>query len=720
MTNYKRYRGMIPTKDAGTAYTVTLEREDAAIGDPIRELHFYGEGFILEREAQESLFSPLLPTRLTLYLMSDINYRFEHIAKDSAEWTVRLGLGNKTLFAGRIETGLYEEDFAEPPYEVRLVATCGLQSLYDKKIESDRLPVNTYGVTTAADLIRHLVMQATRLPLRMEGTAPLDLGTLYVDPSAYDAGSDHPLTVGDVLEKLLHDLCLTLRQEEGSFVLRSAIDNPPSAVQTLGSAGFPLYATPQLQSDRGIGQLMLSLPTEEAVTIAPYGLPTNPVPVVALPDTPFSASGKAYLPPTRKLAVTPASTANAPSKEEYEKGITLKSFRSGSSFTPDEQGILIAFPIDDFFARYPIEVTVPMRLKNGADKVTPTEGEVQNCLDAWLCHYNEADGSAQVCYQASIGDVYRLPSVQDPLGYRNAVYEESTLHYYKDSVAGAAPNDKSTAGWTDCRMAHNVITDDIRTSRYTSFGEELSSNRNYAKVRVQELYSKESFALFRYAFLPPLRHIMRYHNERRTARGEAPKPEPNYVLLRIPFFFWLYDTDGQSGKKRSTRIYADEIQLGQVTVKYRSEEDKDHPYTAWLSADRATSWLRSRDESLTYATLEPNLVQPPSLRFRFLNEKGVPLTALCTRGNKPVTLAEYFSEQYMRGYARPCDTITATVGSDSYPFFLLSKRFRIKGRPGKTYRVAGSVFHPSEGASEELTLIECPPARAENTSFVIN
>lgn len=167
MTTYKRYRGIIPSKDAGTAYTITLEREDAASGDPIRELHFYGEGFIMEREAQESLFSPLLPTRLTLYLMSDINYRYEHIAKDSAEWTVRLVLGNKTLFAGRIETGLYEEDFAEPPYEVRLVATCGLQSLYDKKIESDRLPVNTYGVTTAADLIRHLVMQATRLPLRI-------------------------------------------------------------------------------------------------------------------------------------------------------------------------------------------------------------------------------------------------------------------------------------------------------------------------------------------------------------------------------------------------------------------------------------------------------------------------------------------------------------------------------------------------------------------------
>ena len=71
----------------------------------------------------------------------------------------------------------------------------------------------------------------------------------------------------------------------------------------------------------------------------------------------------------------------------------------------------------------------------------------------------------------------------------------------------------------------------------------------------------------------------------------------------------------------------------------------------------------------------------------------------------------------MRAYARPYDTLTATVRSQARPHGIDLQQYSVKGRPGRTYYAMGSLYHPGEGSSEELTLIEVPTSQTEETRF---
>lgn len=44
-----------------------------------------------------------------------------------------------------------------PPYEVRLTATCSLQSLYDRDLIAEEIPVNQSGVISVRDFVNHLL-----------------------------------------------------------------------------------------------------------------------------------------------------------------------------------------------------------------------------------------------------------------------------------------------------------------------------------------------------------------------------------------------------------------------------------------------------------------------------------------------------------------------------------------------------------------------------------
>ena len=705
---YRRYHGIIPSCDPQHSYTVTLERDDASTSHPMRELTFYGEGFTIEREPQETIMTPILPTRLVLYLQSEANFQFEHIARDTHEWTARLQLDDKTIFLGRIETGLYEEDFAEPPYEVRLTATCGLQSLYDRDLIAEEIPVNQAGVISVRDFINHLLKGAYPRGYQRNSLFRQSVANepIYIDPLAYDS-SDKPLKQGEVLETLLHDLCLNVRSSGGLFVVAPALYFPTNGTPyKLGSQETPIYATPQLQSDRGIGQLHLTLPSEETPTLAPYRTPKDPVAIGSIEHL-YGAKGTVARPDIHQLAVTKETTAKAPTEEEQLRGITLK--LSNTSQNTAQQGVLLGTFIESPFWETPIEVTVPMRFTMAESKASPKTGDIQLCIDAYLCYNDTATGQCEVCYQATIGYVYYKVDIYDPSDLWQAESREQIAGRYKVNCMGMVPQEGSTAGWTDCRMAHNVVQDDIRTDRYKTFAEELEANRNYSKVPATDLFVPGEFADFHFTFLPPLAHIMEYHNNVREKRGEKRKPTPNYLLLRISSDFW-HISDKEADP---SRFYPDRIDLGKVTVKYQSKEDKEHPYTEWLTADRATTYLRRLEEQLTYATSEANLVQPIGLRYKFLNEQGDWLPTL--QGGR--TLVEYFAEQYMRAYARPYDTLTATVRSQARPHGIDLQQYSVKGRPGRTYYAMGSLYHPGEGSSEELTLIEVPTSQTEETAF---
>ena len=701
---YRRYHGIIPSCDPQHSYTVTLERDDASTSHPMRELTFYGEGFTIEREPQETIMTPILPTRLVLYLQSEANFQFEHIARDTHEWTARLQLDDKTIFLGRIETGLYEEDFAEPPYEVRLTATCGLQSLYDRDLIAEEIPVNQAGVISVRDFVNHLLKGAYPRGYQRNSLFRQSVATepIYIDPLAYDS-SDKPLKEGEVLETLLHDLCLNVRSSGGLFVVAPALYFPTNGTPyKLGSQETPIYATPQLQSDRGIGQLHLTLPSEETPTLAPYRTPKDPVAIGSIEHL-YGAKGKVNPPKIHQLAVTQATTAKAPSADEQQRGVTLK--LSNTSQNTTQQGVLLGTFIESPFWKTPIEVTVPMRFTMADSKASPRTGDIQLCIDAYLCYNDTATGQCEVCYQATIGNVYTC--FYDDLFTNISVdeLEQVNRYYLLGSLGlpqffGMRPKEQSTAGWTRSGFLINAPDDKL--------ADELEAHRNYSKVPATDLFVPGEFANFHYTFLPPLRHLMEYINDKCAQSGKRRIPTPNYLLLRISIDFWRVQE-----KDDFTRLHPDRIDLGKVTVKYQSIEDKEHPYTEWLTADRATTYLRRLEEQLTYATSEANLVQPIGLRYKFLNEQGDWLSTI--QGGR--TLVEYFAEQYMRAYARPYDTLTATVRSQARPHGIDLQQYSVKGRPGRTYYAMGSLYHPGEGASEELTLIEVPTSQTEATRF---
>ena len=701
---YKRYHGIIPSCDPQHSYTVTLERDDASTSHPMRELTFYGEGFTIEREPQETIMTPILPTRLVLYLQSEANFQFEHIARDTHEWTARLQLDDKTIFLGRIETGLYEEDFAEPPYEVRLTATCGLQSLYDRDLIAEEIPVNQAGVISVRDLINHLLKGAYPRGYQRNSLFRESVATepIYIDPLAYDS-SDKPLKQGEVLETILHDLCLNVRSSGGLFVVAPALYFPANGTPyKLGSQETPIYATPQLQSDRGIGQLHLTLPSEETPTLAPYRTPQDPVDIRSIEHL-YGAKGNATPPKIHQLAVTQETTAKAPTEEEQLRGITLK--LSNTSQNTTQQGVLLGTFIEAPFWKTPIDVTVPMRFTMAESKASPRTGDIQLCIDAYLCHNDTATGQCEVCYQATIGNVYTCfykdlftDISVDELEQVNRYYQLGSLGL--PQLFGMRPKEQSTAGWTRSGFLINAPDDKL--------ADELEANRNYSKVPATDLFVSGEFANFHYSFLPPLRHLMEYVNDKCAQSGKRRIPTPNYLLLRISSDFWRVQD-----KDDVTRFYPDRIDLGKVSVKYQPKEDKEHPYTEWLTADRATTYLRRLEEQLTYATSEASLVQPIGLRYKFLNEQGDWLPTI--QGGR--TLVEYFAEQYMRAYARPYDTLTATVRSQARPHGIDLQQYSVKGRPGRTYYAMGSLYHPGEGSSEELTLIEVPTSQTEETCF---
>ena len=393
---YRRYHGIIPSCDPQHSYTITLERDDASTSHPMRELTFYGEGFTIEREPQETIMTPILPTRLVLYLQSEANFQFEHIARDTHEWTARLQLDDKTIFLGRIETGLYEEDFAEPPYEVRLTATCGLQSLYDRDLIAEEIPVNQAGVISVRDFINHLLKGAYPRGYQRNSLFRQSVANepIYIDPLAYDS-SDKPLKQGEVLETLLHDLCLNVRSSGGLFVVAPALYFPTNGTPyKLGSQETPIYATPQLQSDRGIGQLHLTLPSEETPTLAPYRTPKDPVDIGSIEHL-YGAKGKVNPPKIHQLAVTQATTASTPSADEQQRSVTLK--LSNTSQNTTQQGVLLGTFIEAPFWKTPIDVTVPMRFTMAEGKASPRTGDIQLCIDAYLCYNDTATGQCEVC-----------------------------------------------------------------------------------------------------------------------------------------------------------------------------------------------------------------------------------------------------------------------------------------------------------------------------------
>lgn len=701
---YRRYHGIIPSCDPQHSYTITLERDDASTSHPMRELTFYGEGFTIEREPQETIMTPILPTRLVLYLQSEANFQFEHIARDTHEWTARLQLDDKTVFLGRIETGLYEEDFAEPPYEVRLTATCGLQSLYDRDLIAEEIPVNQAGVISVRDFINYLLKGAYPGGYQRNSLFRQSVATepIYIDPLAYDS-SDKPLKEGEVLETLLHDLCLNVRSSGGLFVVAPALYFPSNGTPyKLGSQETPIYATPQLQSDRGIGQLHLTLPSEETPTLAPYRTPQDPVAIGSIEHL-YGAKGKVNPPKIHQLAVTQATTAKAPSADEQQRGVTLK--LSNTSQNTAQQGVLLGTFIESPFWKTPIDVTVPMRFTMAEGKASPRTGDIQLCIDAYLCHNDTATGQCEVCYQATIGNVYicfykdLFTDISvDELEQVNRYYQLGSLGL--PQLFGMRPKEQSTAGWTRSGFLINAPDDNLADA--------LEANRNYSKVPATDLFVPGEFANFHYTFLPPLGHLMEYINDKGVQSGKRRIPTPNYLLLRISSDFWRVQD-----KDDFTRFYPDRIDIGKVTVKYQSKEDKEHPYTEWLTADRATTYLRRLEEQLTYATSEASLVQPIGLRYKFLNEQGDWLPTI--QGGR--TLVEYFAEQYMRAYARPYDTLTATVRSQARPHGIDLQQYSVKGRPGRTYYAMGSLYHPGEGSSEELTLIEVPTSQTEATRF---
>lgn len=706
MDTYQQYTGIIPAK-GGDNYTLTLRRKGAPTNSPARELTFYGEGFAIEREAAEDLLQPLRPLRATLHLKSETNYEYEHIAKDTQPWTLRIDLSGTTLFAGVVEQGLYEEDFEAAPYEVTLVATCGLLKLQDLPLDWAELPRNNYGLISVDAFVRHALERcgAPTLPIEAH-TGNLTPSGYYIDTSEWE-GDETP-KLGELLETMLHDLALILYQARGKWYLVTADYTATDTPTLLGGDTYPVYATPSLSARRGFEMVSVELPTDTRDNLFSYAT-TGDVPDCTLGagDIRLDRVKLNPLPPRRKLSKTPnlqiipltdkqradgAILHVRPSSDDTEALYLYQELR----LPPEAKSITVTVPIS-FRAADGSPVTPLPETKNSS---------VQMVLEAALV------GADTNLYQARIG----MAITASTFLWDGSVDEYVWDDYDKSKQNAMMLEPKANAATFSSFAFYGFgwLTDDSGVGN-EGWAQALYDNRPWAESKYNE-HAGGKFGTFSYTILLPYEKAVRGVNRLRAEHNQAPLPEYTHLLLRLPLrrVAWDVDPDDKKNKKKlnERRLTDSSLLIGKisVTATYRTDIDADKR----VFLDRNTPSLREGEgEQLTYATETAGITRPASAKGWFYTEDAsAPLKALYGT----TSLLEHFSEALMRAKARNYDTLSLTVRSGRLPLSPI-RPYTLKGRPGKTYVAVGSIFHPGSG-EDEVTLVEKIPTTKEQTSIV--
>lgn len=685
---YERYIAHV-----GRQITVTLERDGARPTAPTRELTLWGEEpLILERDTRSPL-DPLWPMRCELHVMSETHYMLEPLLHDDREWTIKVLDSTNTLFAGRLERGLYEEEYDRLPYGVTLTAVCGLKTLEDYYLPIRSLPRAAESqLTSLYEVVKTCLKRTGVSEIETLGDAATLLTAAYINADGYRTDEDGMRSsqkASDVLEGILQSLGLVVYQVRGKWRIHSTAHRWTGATM-LETETHPLYEIPSLEAESRYGSVRINLPSDELDTL--YPLEPVTLPIKGCSNHKGNYFAQTFVNPLELCATYGInSQATRPSLAQQSKGMQLI-----LPYVYDE-GIVVSYPYEP--PKGAKGFTVSVKLGFPSDTLPeglPDDVEILSVAEITLVdnphRSSELVSTLQApAYKMAINDPKNCPVVAGVAEEERQRKSGYILWYDFDDREGKAKDGMATF---TSPLAAKLSKESSTPEKFTA---EVRKKLPYDRVKIKEVVGSEALGTYSFTTLLPFPQTLEVHKYRKTIKSY----NLTHIAVHIPLRFFACRDD------QYTEYHPKAVAVGSIGISYnyRDEDKKD----SFLIADRGRDYVREGEPcDLTYTTLIEGCKLSPQLKGLVRSKEGTPLAAL-----GGTTIPERVAANYFALMGEHHDTIT--LSTDATTPFATDKVYSLRNRQGHRYHLAGERWDAYHQRSE-LTLTTAPTT-LDTTSY---
>lgn len=664
-------------------YSITLYREGSASNAPTRHIKLWGDSPLLVERDERAPMEARWGMRCELHLTSETHYAYEHIVLDDRDWRMVVTVGGEQIFSGRVERGLYEESYDSLPYECVITASCGIKRLDDYRLNLDTLPRSEMQLASLREIVLACLKLSGESKVEFRGNSEGWLNTAHINPEIYrtdEEGMISTETAGEVLDGILSSLGLICYHTGSKWCIESVSELPNKESVTLETQEHYLEGTPTLRTEAAIGSVRINLPSEGRQSVYTLHPPTAPLPICPYSEDYF----KVGLPPLLRLSASAqlAKGVRLPDTLERSRGITLHvPYVAG-------EALALSIPYNPPQGATGVKIEIELGFKGLEEG---DDGEIQAVAEIKACDDKEPHFLS--CWG---GHCYSGVDKTDPTQFRRLRQAHNELRDNSLSGQLCYLYGEAKEGINAFRSLYSSLSrrqyDDPVMPRLMVH-EVLRNHLPYAKVQRSDLKGGK---MGRFSFSTDLVYpqTLEIHNERRRDRGLSHNTQLSRIALYIPMRFWL-----TGSSKEVIDITPTELLIGRVYITY--EYAAKGEYDAFVIADRKGSYQRKgEDIDLRYTTRIKGITLPPSLKGQLTDSRGTPLESLYGR-----TTPEWIASAYFAAMGKPHDTLTLTTNTPTP--YTVGTRFRLRNRPGHSYRLMGSRYDVRGGTSE-LTLAEAP------------
>lgn len=667
---------------ANNRYSVSLYREGASSTAPARNIKLWGESpLVVERDARRTM-DARWGTRTELHLVSETHYAYEHIVLDEREWWMEVKTGTTLIFKGRVERGLYEEQYDSIPYECTLTASCGIKRLDDYRLDIDSLPRTERQVTSLWEVIKGCLRLTGQSEVEAAGDVAPWLTAAHINAEIYHTDEDGLIsseTAGEVLDGILSSLGLVCYHTGSTWRIERVSHLATSTPVVLETSERYLEGTPSLETEAAMGSIRINLPEERSQNVYRLMPTTFPLRTCSYSEDYFYVNN----PPLFMLSASSgiAKRATRPSAREQARGMQVR-----IPYVAKE-AVALSIPYNP-----PREATgIKIDIELGFEGLEDWDGDLLAVAEI------KAGNSREPEFMSARGGVcYTATDRKDPTKFQRLpqtateVRDNSIMGQFLFCVG------MGKEGANTFRSVWSVTPrDKMQYQAYykTSIDDYLRNHLPYAKVSRSEL---EGGKMAKFGFATDLVYpqTIEIHERRLQDRGVSFKTNLTTLAVYIPLRFYAV-RDGLE----AAEITPTTVMIGRIYITY--EYANKGEYDRFVVADMGKAYLRKGEPiDLTYTTEIKGVALPPSLKGQLTDKDGKPLQDLGGR-----TVPEWVAASYFATMAKPHDTLSLTTATPTpYPVGTL---FRLRNRPHHTYRLMGSRYDARLGTSE-LTLSDAP------------
>lgn len=667
---------------ANNRYSVSLYREGASSTAPARRIKLWGESpLVVERDARRTM-DARWGTRTELHLFSETHYAYEHIVLDEREWWMEVKTGTTLIFKGRVERGLYEEQYDSTPYECTLTASCGIKRLDDYRLDIDALPRTERQVTSLWEVIKGCLRLTGQSEVEAAGDVAPWLTAAHINAEIYRTDEDGLIsseTAGEVLEGILSSLGLVCYHTGSTWRIERVSHLATSTPVILETSEHYLEGTPSLETEAAMGSIRINLPEERSQNVYRLMPTTFPLRTCSYSEDYFYE----HNPPLFMLSASSgiAKRATRPSAREQARGMQVR-----IPYVAKE-AVALSIPYNP-----PREATgIKIDIELGFEGLEDWDGDLLAVAEI------KAGNSREPEFMSARGGVcYTATDRKDPTKFQRL--PQTATEVRDNSIMGQCLFcvGMGKEGANTFRSVWSVTPrDKMQYQAYykTSIDDYLRNHLPYAKVSRSEL---EGGKMAKFGFATDLVYpqTIEIHERRLQDRGVSFKINLTTLAVYIPLRFYAV-RDGLE----AAEITPTTVMIGRIYITY--EYANKGEYDRFVVADMGKAYLRKGEPiDLTYTTEIKGVALPPSLKGQLTDKDGKPLQDLGGR-----TVPEWVAASYFATMAKPHDTLSLTTATPTpYPVGTL---FRLRNRPHHTYRLMGSRYDARLGTSE-LTLSDAP------------